>query len=65
MAADRGRRIAVIVLVLLLVLPLLALGLPGSPALMHVAGVTLLWWYAAVAAPLTAAISVLVARGVQ
>ena len=54
-----------IVLVLLLVLPLLALGLPGSPALMHVAGVTLLWWYAAVAAPLTAAISVVVARALR
>ena len=54
-----------IVLVLLLVLPLLALALPGSPALMRVAGVTLLWWYAAVAAPLTAAIGVVVARAVR
>ena len=62
MAANRGRRIAVSVLVLLLSLPLLVLALPGSPAVMRVAGVTLLWWYAAVAAPLAAAISVLVAR---
>ena len=54
-----------IVLVLLLSLPLLALALPGSPAVMRVAGVTLLWWYAAVAAPLAAAISVVVARAAR
>jgi len=62
MAANRGRRSAVIVLVVLLALPLLALALPGSPVTMRVAGVTLLWWYAAVAAPVAAVVSVVVAR---
>jgi hypothetical protein len=65
MAANRGRRSAVIVLVLLLSLPLLVLALPGSPAVMRVAGVPLLWWYAAVVAPLAAAISVVVARAAR
>ena len=65
MAADRGRRIAVIVLVLLLSVPLLALALPRSPATMRIAGVTLLWWYAAVGAPVVAAISVVVARAAR
>jgi hypothetical protein len=65
MAANRGRRSAVLVLVLLLSLPLLALALPGSPVTMRVAGVTLLWWYATVAAPLAAAISVVVTRATR
>ncbi|HEV8583487.1 MAG TPA: hypothetical protein VGT02_00800 [Methylomirabilota bacterium] len=55
MSADRGRRIAVVVLVLLLSLPPLALLLPGSPATVRVAGVGVLWWYAALAAPLLGA----------
>jgi hypothetical protein len=65
MASDRGRRIAVIVLLVLLSLPLLGLALPRSPATMRIAGVTLLWWYAAVAAPLAAAASVVVARAAR
>jgi len=56
MAADRGRRIAVIVLVLLLVLPPLATVLPGSPGAVRVGGITLLWWYAALLGPLLAAV---------
>jgi len=55
MAADRGRRIAVIVLVLLLVLPPLATVLPGSPGAVRVAGITLFWWYTALVGPLLAA----------
>src|SRR5438445_10890087 len=47
MSANRGRRIAVVVLILLLLLPPLASVLPGSPGALRVAGITLLWWYAA------------------
>ena len=65
MAADRGRRIAVIVLVVLLLLPLPATVLPGSPTAIRVAGVPLLWWYAALVAPLTAAVAVLLSRGLR
>jgi hypothetical protein len=63
MAADRGRRIALIVLVVLLLSPLPATVLPGSPTAIRVAGVPLLWWYAALIAPLTAAVAVLLSRG--
>jgi len=63
MAADRGRRIAVIVLVLLLLSPLPATLLPGSPTAIRVAGVPLLWWYVALVAPLTAVVAVLLSRG--
>jgi hypothetical protein len=62
MSADRGRRIAVVVLVVLLLLPLLATVLPGSPAAVRVAGVTLLWWYAALVGPLAAAVTVALSR---
>jgi hypothetical protein len=55
MSADRGRRIAVVVLVLLLLLPPLATVLPGSPGAVRVAGITLLWWYTALVGPLLAA----------
>jgi len=65
MAADRGRRIAVIVLVLLLLSPLPATLLPGSPTAIRVAGVPLLWWYAALVAPLTAVVAVLLSRGLR
>jgi hypothetical protein len=56
MSADRGRRIAVVVLLSLLGLPPLALVLPGAPGAVRVAGVGLVWWYAALAAPLAAAL---------
>ena len=65
MAADRGRRIAVVVLVFLLLVPSLVSVLPGSPGTMRVAGITLLWWYAALVGPLAAALSVLLARAVR
>ena len=55
MAADRGRPIAVVVLVLLLLLPPLASVLPGSPGAVRVAGITLLWWYCALVGPFLAA----------
>jgi hypothetical protein len=56
MSANRARRIAVGVLVLLLLLPPLAAALPGTPAGVRVAGVSLLWWYAALLGPLGAAL---------
>ena len=65
MAADRGRRIAVIVLIVLLLLPLPATVLPGSPMAIRIAGVPLLWWYAALVAPLTAVVAVLLSRGLR
>jgi len=40
-------------LVLLAVAPVLALA-PAAPGAVRVAGVSLLWWYAALAAPLAA-----------
>jgi len=65
MAADRGRRIAAIVLVVLLLLPLPATLLPAAPTAIRIAGVTLLWWYAALVAPLTAAVAILLSRGLR
>jgi hypothetical protein len=61
MAADRGRRITLIVLLVVLLLPLVVAALPGTPGSVRVAGVSLLWWYAAVAGPLAAALTVMVA----
>jgi uncharacterized membrane protein len=65
MAADRGRRIAVIVLIVLLLLPLPVTVLPGSPTAIRIAGVPLLWWYAALVAPLAAAVALLLSRGLR
>jgi hypothetical protein len=62
MSADRGRPIAVVVLVFLLLVPLLATVLLASPASVRVAGVTLLWWYAALVGPLAAAVVALLSR---
>jgi len=54
MAGPRGRRVGIAaLLVLLAVAPLLALA-PAAPGAVRVAGVSLLWWYAALAAPLAA-----------
>jgi hypothetical protein len=63
--AARGRRIAVVVLVLLLAVPPLAAALPGSPASVRVAGITLLWWYVACAGPLAAIIVVALLRALR
>ena len=63
--AERARRIAVVVLVLLLAVPPLATALPGSPASVRIAGITLLWWYVACAGPLTAVVAVALSRLVR
>jgi hypothetical protein len=54
MSVPRRRRTAIAALLVLLVgAPLLALA-PTAPGAVRVAGVSLLWWYAAVVAPLLA-----------
>jgi len=54
MAGPRGRRLGIAaLLVLLAVAPVLALA-PAAPGAVRIAGVSLLWWYAALAAPLAA-----------
>lgn len=63
--AERARRIAVVVLVLLLAVPPLATALPGSPASVRVAGITLLWWYVACVGPLAAVLVIALARIVR
>jgi hypothetical protein len=66
MSVPRGRRTAITaLLVLLLGAPLLALA-PAAPGAVRVAGVSLLWWYAGLVAPLLAtaiALAALVRRG--
>ena len=54
MAGPRGRRLGIAaLLVLLAVAPVLALA-PAAPGAVRVAGVSLLWWYTGLAAPLVA-----------
>jgi hypothetical protein len=54
MSGLRARRIGTIaLLVLLAIAPLLALA-PAAPGAVRLAGVSLLWWYAGLAAPLAA-----------
>ena len=65
MSADRGRRIAVVVLIVVLLLPPLASVLPGSPGAVRVAGVTLLWWYAALIGPVAAALTAVLSRALR
>jgi hypothetical protein len=63
MSANRGRQVAVIVLVAVLLLPPLLTLLPGAPAAVRVGGIPVLWWYTGVVAPLLATIlAVLVLR---
>ena len=67
MAGPRGRRLGIAaLLVLLAVAPLLALA-PAAPGAVRVAGVSLLWWYAALVAPLAATglAVVLLVRGAE
>jgi hypothetical protein len=61
MSVPRGRRTAIAALLVLLVgAPLLALA-PAAPGAVRVAGVSLLWWYTGLVAPLLAtAIAVVV-----
>jgi hypothetical protein len=54
MSVAGGRRIGIVLLlVLLAVAPLLALA-PAAPGAVRLAGVSLLWWYVALVAPLSA-----------
>jgi hypothetical protein len=54
MSAAAGRRTGIIALLLLLAgAPLLALA-PAAPGAVRLAGVSLLWWYVGVVAPLLA-----------
>jgi hypothetical protein len=66
MSVPRGRRTAIAVLLVLLAgAPLLALA-PAAPGAVRMAGVSLLWWYTGLVAPLLATaitIAVLVRRG--
>jgi hypothetical protein len=66
MSVPRRRHAAIVALLILLVgAPLLALA-PAAPGAVRVAGVSLLWWYAGVVAPVLAtgiAIAVLVRGG--
>ena len=66
MSVPRGRRTAIAVLLVLLAgAPLLALA-PAAPGAVRVAGVSLLWWYTGLVAPLLATvitIAVLVRHG--
>jgi Na+/proline symporter len=50
-AAARGRRIATIVLALLLAAAPVAGLLPGAPGAVRADGIALFWWYAAVIGP--------------
>jgi len=43
----------------------LATALPGSPASVRVAGITLLWWYVACVGPLAAVLVIALARIVR
>jgi hypothetical protein len=54
MSVPRGRRTAIAALLVLLVgAPLLALA-PAAPGAVRIAGVSLLWWYTGVVAPVLA-----------
>jgi len=54
MSGPRGRRIGIAaLLVLLAVAPVLALA-PAAPGAVRIAGVSVLWWYAALLAPVVA-----------
>jgi hypothetical protein len=51
--SETRRRAIVALLALLALVPLLALA-PSSPGAVRLAGVSLLWWYAGLLAPLAA-----------
>ena len=61
MSGPRGRRRGIAALLILLaVAPVLALA-PAAPGAVRVAGVSVLWWYSGLAAPLLAtAVAILV-----
>ena len=53
--SETRRRAIVVLLVLLALAPVLALA-PSAPGAVRLAGVSLLWWYAGLVAPLAATI---------
>jgi len=53
--SEARRRAIVVLLLLLVVTPLLALA-PSAPGAVRLAGVSLLWWYAGLLAPLAATV---------
>ena len=60
MSGGRGRRTGIAaLLVLLAVAPLLALA-PAAPGAVRLTGVSLLWWYAGLAAPLASTVIAIV-----
>jgi hypothetical protein len=60
MSVSRGRRTAITALLVLLVgAPVLALA-PAAPGAVRVAGVSLLWWYTGLVAPLLATALVII-----
>ncbi|HEX9820218.1 MAG TPA: hypothetical protein VGD07_11485 [Methylomirabilota bacterium] len=61
MSVGRGRRTAITLLLGLLAGAVLLALAPAAPGAVRVAGVSLLWWYAAVAAPLAATVIAVVA----
>ena len=61
MSVGRGRRTATTLLLGLLAGAVLLALAPAAPGAVRVAGVSLLWWYAAVAAPLAATVIAVVA----
>ncbi len=54
MSAARIRRTAVAALLLLAAIAIALPVLPGTPGTLRAGGVSLLWWYGAVAAPVLA-----------
>jgi hypothetical protein len=54
MSVARGRRTAIVVLLGLLAGALVLALAPAAPGAVRIAGVSLLWWYVSVAAPLAA-----------
>lgn len=54
MSAARIRRTAVAALLLLVAIAIALPVLPGTPGTLRAGGVSLLWWYGAVAAPVLA-----------
>jgi hypothetical protein len=53
-SAARIRRTAVAALLLLVAVAIVLPVMPGTPGTLRAAGVSLLWWYSAVAAPVLA-----------
>jgi hypothetical protein len=61
MSAARGRRTAIVVLLVMLAGALALALAPAAPGAVRLAGVSLLWWYVGAVAPLAATAIALVA----